>query len=412
MPGAKINAMATGTCHKISPDLYLIEGHHPHNLWDDPDLPTIGIYRGAHRLYLLDTGVGPEQRAALLAQAGQLRDGMDEVVLLNSHGHLDHLGNNDVLDEVAGGRPARHFFPRDARPGLDVEAAFGAMYRSGLPYFDYLAGLTVPPEAIASLLRRLGAPADLTAQRIADLGATMAGLGLGPALSRFIPSIVVDIVVQTYPPVFPSVPTMTDYEDLGPAGEIALGRTRWTGWTFDDPDGRPELHVLRSGGHSAGGVIFFLPREGFLMMADETTSVPIWTDSDPRRTEETARKALTMIDDGELRGLVAGHRPMLPLAGDEARTALRGVLAAAEEFRAAVEGVLRRFPEGLCIDALYDTLVDEAPPGSIIAMMVGLQFPVFATFLKLTLLNQCKLAGHVEGVDTLNRRTFALMPAD
>ena len=402
--------MTTGTSHAITPELHLIEGHHPHSLWEDPDFPTIAVYRGVRRLYLLDTGAGPEQREAILRVTALLRDGVDEVVLLNSHAHLDHLGNNDLLSEVAGALPTRHYIPRDARPGLDSVASFSAMYRSGLPYFDYLTGLTLPPEVIAALLRRLGAPADLTGDQVADLGARMAALGLGPAVSGFIPSIVMDIVLQTYPPTFPSVETMSDYEDLAPAQEIVLGSTRWTGWTFLDDAGRPEVHVLQSGGHSAGGVVFHLPRAQFLMLADETSSVPIWSDSDPRRTEQTAHRALTMLDEGAVTALCAGHRPMLPLSGDQARTALRGVIDAGAAFEKAVRSVLKRFPEGLCIDELYDTLVDEAPADSIIAVLVGLQFPVFATFLKLTLLNHCKLYGYVEGLDATHRRTFALPP--
>jgi glyoxylase-like metal-dependent hydrolase (beta-lactamase superfamily II) len=215
-------------------------------------------------------------------------------------------------------------------------------------------------------VRRLGAPADLTGDQVADLGARMGALGLGPALSGFIPSIVMDIVLQTYPPTFPSIETMSDYEDLGPAQEIIVGSARWAGWTLADDAGRPEVHVLQSGGHSAGGVVFHLPQAQFLMLADETSSVPIWSDSDPRRTEQTARRALTMLDEGAVTALCAGHRPMLPLAGDQARAALRGVLDSGASFETAVRSVLERFPEGLCIDELYDTLVDEAPPESII----------------------------------------------
>src|SRR6185369_4045839 len=104
--------MTTGDLHEIAPNLVVIEGHHPHAMWEDPDLPTIAVYRGPSTLYLLDSGVGPEQRAALLRVAQQL-GGAVEVVLLNSHGHIDHLGNNDVLGEIPAER-RRHLLPRTA----------------------------------------------------------------------------------------------------------------------------------------------------------------------------------------------------------------------------------------------------------------------------------------------------------
>jgi glyoxylase-like metal-dependent hydrolase (beta-lactamase superfamily II) len=141
--------MSTGTLPNVADDLHLIEGHHPHSIWDDPDLPTIAVYRTGRRLYLLDTGARPEQREAIRSLTRRYHDVVDEVVLLNSHGHVDHLGNNDVLAEIADGKARRHHIPRAARPALDFEAFFGAMYRRGLPYFDYAAGLSVPAGQIA-----------------------------------------------------------------------------------------------------------------------------------------------------------------------------------------------------------------------------------------------------------------------
>ncbi len=399
--------MTTGTVHPLAPDLQLVEGHHPHNLWDDPDLPTVAVYRSGGRLYLLDTGVGPEQRDAILelAKRSAAAAPIEEVVLLNSHGHLDHLGNNDVLAEIPARRRS-HYITRDARATLDFESFFGAMYKRGLPYFDYLAGLTLPPEGIASLLRALGADPALVADDIADLGAHLARLGLAPALSGFMPSIVVDILLQTYPPVFPSVETMRDYEDLGPAGPIRIGETEWTGWTFSDAQGLPDVQVLQSAGHASGSVVFYLPKRRFLMLADETSSVPIWADSDPRNALATARKALSMIDSGDLGTVCAGHRPMLPSDGDEARAAMRQVIDSGEDFDRSVAGALAAHPEGLTIDELYDVLTAEAQPHSTIALLAGLQFPTFSTFLKLTLLNHCLLLGLPEGERRGGRPTF------
>jgi glyoxylase-like metal-dependent hydrolase (beta-lactamase superfamily II) len=400
--------MSTGTIHTVADDLHLIEGHHPHTMWDDPDLPTIAVYRTGRRLYLLDTGAGPEQREAIRSLARRYHNDVDEVMLLNSHGHVDHTGNNDVLAEIAHGKAHRHHISNAARPALDFENFFGAMYRRGLPYFDYAAGLSVPVDQIASLLRALGAPNDLKDADVADLGARITALGLGQAISGFLPSIVVDILLQTYPPVFLSEETMVDYEEIAPAADIRIGDTTWTGWTFGDDQRRPEVQVLQSGGHSAGGVVFYLPEYKFLMMADETTSVPIWADSDPAKAMATARKALRMIDGGELDQLCAGHRPMLPVRGNEAQAALHEVIGSGTQFVAVVEDVLARHPEGLGVDAMYDILVREAQPGSVINVLARLQFPVFATFLKLTLLNHCMLRGLFQDTDQSGRRTFTL----
>jgi glyoxylase-like metal-dependent hydrolase (beta-lactamase superfamily II) len=388
---AILAVVAVGTIHTIARDLHVVEGHHPRTLWEDPDIPSIVVFRTGRRLYLLDSGLGPEQRRAISDLGRRYADSCDEIVLLNSHGHCDHLGNNNVIAEIGRGKTVRHYLPRAARAALDVRHFFDGMYRRGIGYFDYLAGLTVPADAIASLLRSLGASRNLTGQDIGPLGTEIEKLGILPALSGLMPSLVVDILMQTYPATFPSVETMIDYEDISSPRDIAIGNTRWTGWTFHDDEGQPEVQVLHSGGHSAGGVVFHLPEHKFMMLADETTSVPIWADSDPARTMETARKALVMVEAGQLEMICAGHRPLLPVAGDQARAALNDVIRYGTEFADAVADALRRHPAGMGIDALYDQLVGEAQPDSTIALLARLQFPVFATFLKLTLLNHCLL---------------------
>ena len=145
-----------------------------------------------------------------------------------------------------------------------------------------------------------------------------------------------------------------------------------------------------------------------MMLADETTSVPIWADSDPARTMETARKALAMNEAGQVDMLCAGHRPLLPLAGDQARAALTDVIRYGTEFADAVADALRRHPAGLGIDALYDLLVSEARPDSTVALLARMQFPVFATFLKLTLLNHCLLLQMPQDHDGNGQPTFRI----
>ena len=87
----------------------------------------------------------------------------------------------------------RHYLPRAARSALDVRSFFDAMYRRGIGYFDYMAGLTGARSAIASLLRSLGASRNLTGQDVGPLGAEIEKLGILPALGGFMPSLVVEI---------------------------------------------------------------------------------------------------------------------------------------------------------------------------------------------------------------------------
>jgi glyoxylase-like metal-dependent hydrolase (beta-lactamase superfamily II) len=83
---------------------------------------------------------------------------------------------------------------------------------------------------------------------------------------------------------------MTFLEDVSAPQQIEVAGAQWSGWTLGGD--ASEGYVLQSGGHSKGGVVFYIPERKFLMLADETTSVPIWPDTDPRRVVDTAQKAL------------------------------------------------------------------------------------------------------------------------
>jgi glyoxylase-like metal-dependent hydrolase (beta-lactamase superfamily II) len=70
------------------------------NLWlvvgDMPaDIPNVLVYRKGDCLYLLDSSAGPTMRASIqkvFADVGPV----PSFTLLNSHGHADHVGNNDL----------------------------------------------------------------------------------------------------------------------------------------------------------------------------------------------------------------------------------------------------------------------------------------------------------------------------
>ena len=113
-----------------------------------------------------------------------------------------------------------------------------------------------------------------------------------------------------------------------------------------------------------------------------------------------------MMDSGHVTTVCAGHRPMLPQSNDEARATINGVIAGATEFTATVHDGIAKHPDGVGIDELYTELILAAKPESMIAVLNQLQFPVFATFLKLTLTNECLLQGYQQGRDDRGRITF------
>ncbi len=80
---------------------------------DRPDVANALVHRAGDTLVLVDTGVTAAFREALREAAGRVGP-WSRVLVLTTHGHLDHVGNNDLADEL--GVPVEHCIPA---PDLD-----------------------------------------------------------------------------------------------------------------------------------------------------------------------------------------------------------------------------------------------------------------------------------------------------
>jgi hypothetical protein len=120
----------------------------------------------------------PPQREAIRTAVRRLGGAFARVILLNSHGHADHVGNNAVLHEIPA-RETRHFISEQARDLLRSREFFTAAYAEGTRYFNYLEGLDLSPAAVLTQLGRL-----------------LHASGLGPVLQRFVPVLLVEALTH------------------------------------------------------------------------------------------------------------------------------------------------------------------------------------------------------------------------
>jgi hypothetical protein len=166
-----------GKIHELRPGLYIISGRHSVSEWYDPHFATIVAVHAGTTLYLLDSGMG-EQKQAILDIAGRLRGQFTQLVLLNSHGHFDHTGNNDVIGEIEAATK-RHYISELSRPywDPDVFTNFRNMYNEGARYFDYLQGLDLTAEGLMPLLTRFGLDPHTDPARLIDIGRRINELG-------------------------------------------------------------------------------------------------------------------------------------------------------------------------------------------------------------------------------------------
>ena len=369
--------------HELRAGLYLIEGHRPKSMWDDVNVPNIAAVHSGDTLYLLDTGLGQEQKRAILELADRLRGAFSRLVLLNSHGHGDHVGNNDVINEIAAPDKA-HYISEKSDPYFDPFNFFRDAYNEGARYFNYLEGLDITVDALMPLLVRAGVSPNIDQARLAELGRLIDELGITTLISHYWGDLMIRNVAETYPPIQMSVETMQRYESL-PRETFQYGDGRWTGWTFG------AVQVFEGHGHTPDGMLFYVPEHNFLFFADETTAVPVWKDTDTDNTAETFRRTLAMVGEGALETIAAGHFPMHVVSGaNDVRQAVGAMLEQKLRFDDEVSAAAAQFSSGVSVDYLYEYLRRTATEGGVIASLLQTQFPKMPSFLKLMLLNFCR----------------------
>ena len=382
--------------HELQPGLYLIEGRHPVSMWQDVNVPNIAAVHAGATLYLLDTGLGPEQKQAILDLAGRLQGQFTRLVLLNSHGHADHTGNNDVLGTIAASQKL-HYISERAQPYFDSLTFFRNAYNEGARYFDYLQGLDLSVEGLMPLLTRAGLDPHTDQAQLLEIGRRIGQLGLTRVISHYWGDLLMRNVGETYPMLHPSVATMQWYETL-PQESFQFGGGQWAGWRVGD------VCVFQGQGHTADGVLFYVPAHKFLFFADETTTIPIWQDTNTDNTARSFHNALAMLDVGAIATIAAGHFPLQVVTGaDPIRETITAFLEQKGSFDREVSAAIARFPSGVGIDDLYTYL--RGQDQGVVAQLAGAQFPKMPSFLKLTLLNFCRQHGS-ESLDAAGRSVF------
>jgi glyoxylase-like metal-dependent hydrolase (beta-lactamase superfamily II) len=253
------HAMALGDLISIDDRTVLVLGQELDVEKNQPDAGNALLHRVGGTLFVVDTGVTSAFRDALTKAADRLAPWTD-VVLLTSHGHPDHVGNNDVVDEWARKRhvPVRHYLPAaDVGQMRDVQDYWTAS-------FSRIVGAV-----------KLPAPPALVGWKIASL----------------------------FVPLNPFGRTTRTYEEL-PLERIDIGTQRFTGWTFADG----AVQVIRSQGHCAGHVVIRFRDAGLLHLADEPNgAVGVMHDADQLKLTTAITAALRMVEDGEVAKITDGH---------------------------------------------------------------------------------------------------------
>lgn len=252
-----------------------------------PDVGNALVHRAGETLVVVDTGVTGAFRAALREAADRVGP-WSRVLVLTTHGHPDHVANNDLADEL--GAAAEHWVPA---PDLDQMRDPDAYW---VRAFERVQGMAPLPEPAVA----------------------------GPAL------------VSLFRPYRPFAAVTRTYEER-PLERIRIGSARFTGWTFADG----AVRVLRTQGHCAGHVIVHLRDCGVLHLSDEGNGAcGAMADADQLKIQTTLGAVALLFEEGEAEVLTDGHTFAVRRGAEAAVPFLDGLLEQATALQSAALGAV------------------------------------------------------------------------
>lgn len=367
-----------GDVVEVARGLWLIEGEMPEDNASYPDVANALVYRRDDRLYAVDTGVGPVVRSSL-ARVLRENSPVGEFTLSNSHGHIDHVCNNDLIRTVRAGSK-HHYISEPGMALLDAPAYFARHYARMDEYYDPLAGFRYD---------RLESPFSRLKFRASPLlrDALTSVFGREGAYEKIMP-----LGLKKFEPVNLSKETIQPFEAL-PRRELNLGDTVWTGWVLGDDD----VWVLEDRGHSPDHVFFYVPEHRFLYAGDSTYDIfTIWPDTSGGKIRASLGKCAAMARAGEVDVLADAHHHRVYRGEAEISAFLEGLLDGDRKFREVLIDIVGRHP-GLTVPQVYARL-EGTRREPVVQKYLDLEFPhapgTLQAILLLTLLELgCGAAG-------------------
>jgi glyoxylase-like metal-dependent hydrolase (beta-lactamase superfamily II) len=354
-----LEGVMLGETRQLAGNLWYIEGLMPDDFTQDVDRANALVYRAGDRLYVLDTGSGEAMRQSLeklINDAGPLKS----LTILNSHSHLDHCGNNDL---VHSGRAEQrnHYISKEALDRMDLAELFVYYFTNIEQYYEPLDGYVAYRQKmkVAKLLR------DILALFI----------GRKRAWSKILTPFWKNMENDNL-----SRETMQSLENL-PLYAIHIGETEWRGWILGEDD----VWVLEDRSHTPDEVLFYIPEHRTIYMSDATFHlIPTFSESNSYYARKVFRKVLSAARSGDVKLLVDGHTHEVFRGADEITAYLGGILSDHEQFRGVLNEILQK-EDGLTIGEIYSRLEQYRGVPAVIKFL-ALDFPVTPTSLWICIL--------------------------
>lgn len=331
-----------GDIVQLADNLWLVVGDLP------ADIPNSVIYRQSDRLYLMDSGAGPIIRASII-QVLQRLGPIQSFTLLNSHGHADHIGNNDLIC-MAQAKETHHYLSEAGLAMLDPVSYFADQFYKLSDIYDPARGF----QAHRLRWRLLGMLRDILALFTGERRAL---------------EMIFSIYLRKFRPIRPSLETIQTYESLSNQ-PLNIGGVSLKGWVL----GKNDVRILESRGHTPDEVLFYLPEHKVLYTGDLTIPLfPTFPDSDGAATRDMLCKGKAMASSGAVSLLIDGHHHQIYRGKEEVTEFLETLLTEQEHFQALLRKTIEEH-DGLTVAQVY-RYIRQRHDDLVVQHYLSLEFP-------------------------------------
>jgi glyoxylase-like metal-dependent hydrolase (beta-lactamase superfamily II) len=347
-----------GQTHRLADGLWFIQGEMPANVNDALDWCNVVIYRRGTRLYLIDSSGGPAMRESI---ERVLRDvgPVESATLINTHAHLDHICNNDLLARAQAAERHHYMLGSGTMPAaLNAPRYFAAQFDRMDDYADPFSSY----------------PVNRLTYRFAGLIRDSLGLFVGrERVLRWL----FGIQFKKFQPVRDSRHTL-EALDATPSRPLDLAGVSWPGWRLGDDD----VLVLEARAHCDHDVLVYIPEHRMLCMGDVTFPLfPTWADSDKSRIMDCLRLGLSLTRADMVTLLADGHGDRCYRGSVEIEQLLDTVLSDHQAFAQILDEMLDQAVEqgpgtadGLTPAELYQAFRARRDH-PVVAKYLALEFP-------------------------------------
>ncbi len=326
----------------------VVEGVLPNGKGSSTSIPAVYLLPHERTLYMIDSGAGEGMRKKLKRRLKEYSRDCDHIVLINTHGHIDHIGNNGVILDVPF-ETQKHYIHHKGIGYLVPHVHYGKAMKRVRSFHEVLLNPDFPhilyflPIAGAALLNE-----ELVLRWVAKLMLSWYG---------HIDSDPIEITKLRKPK------------------KMKVGKHKVKGFEVGP------FKLIFVAGHSPDSMLVFHEPSGDLVVGDMTFRLyPLWDDSDSDGVEDTFKLMHDLMAEGVVKRVLASHKKEMITDLDEldefladARKIhdLLDVLIAeeAKEGKGKVAGVYRRLKKRAATDEVARTAVK-------------MQFPISPFFMK------------------------------